>query len=703
MQRVPSGVTANTHADISTMRGVGPKRRIALHGRNIDTFADAILHLPYRYVDLRKRNDVANLQPGMFAIVEGELLNVAQRPMRGMRWRRMTTGFLRDHSGKGIRVVWFNLRGDGRMPAGEPLLVCGRVGEADDGCLEMVHPEVHRLKDGPAPQIRPIYSLPGEVSQKLFAAIVAEAFNRLGPDDIGAIPAEMRFAVGTPAVADALRYLHMPPADANPAELEGCASTAHRALALDEMFTFQLALSRERARGRRRTGAALNGDKRRLTAEFTATLPFKPTSAQVSAIEEICGDLAGSLQMNRLLMGDVGSGKTLVAFHAALRAVESDWQVAMMAPTELLAEQHFASFNRLCGRLGVTSALFTGRLGGAERARALRALHRGDIAVVFGTHALIQEDVGMRRLGLAIIDEQHRFGVFDRARLKALGSQANVLLMTATPIPRSLALTLFRNLNISTLAEMPPGRTPVVTDLFRNEALATVDGLVREQLEKGHRGYYVLPLIEGEEENPDSVIAAAKRLETAALKNFRLGILHGRMRPAEKDRVMRAFRDGALDVVVSTTVVEVGIDVPEATIIVVVAAERYGLAQLHQLRGRVGRGTTPSRCCLVPSAGASAYALARLEALTRSSSGAEVAHLDLRMRGPGDLFGARQTGALPLRFAGCIRDLKLIEEAGDLAEEWLQRDPELKSSASAGARAALARMLDFGFSLGDVG
>ena len=701
-QRDPSVAAAKPHSDVSDMRGVGPKRSIALHNRNVSTFYDAILHLPYRYVDLRQRNTVADLQAGMFAIVEGELLNVAQRPMRGMRWRRMTTGFLRDYSGKGIRVVWFNLRGDGRMPAGEPLLVCGRVGVGADGCLEMVHPEVHRLKAGPAPQIRPIYSLPGDVSQRLFAAIVAEAFNRLGADDIGAIPAEMRFAADTPPIAEALRYVHMPPADANPAELEECATTAHRALALDEMFTFQLALSRERARGRRRTGAALNGALR-LTGEFMAKLPFEPTSAQVSAIGEISGDLAGSLQMNRLLMGDVGSGKTLVAFHAALRAVESEWQVAMMAPTELLAEQHFASFNRLCGRLGVTSALLTGKLSSAERARLLRALHRGDIAIVFGTHALIQEDVGMRRLGLAIIDEQHRFGVFDRARLMALGSQANVLLMTATPIPRSLALTLFRNLNISTLDEMPPGRTPVATELFRNEAIATVDALVRAQLENGHRAYYVLPLIEGEEENPDSVTATAKRLETAPLKNFRLGVLHGRMRPAEKDRVMREFRDGAIDVLVSTTVVEVGIDVPEATIIVVVAAERYGLAQLHQLRGRVGRGATASRCCLVASEGASAHALARLKALTRSGSGSEVAHLDLRMRGPGDLFGARQTGALPLRFAGCIRDYKLIEQAGDLAEEWLQRDPELKSSASAGARAALARMLDLGFSLGDVG
>jgi ATP-dependent DNA helicase RecG len=479
-------------------------------------------------------------------------------------------------------------------------------------------------------------------------------------------------------------------------------TAAHRALALNELFTFQFALARERARLRTRAGAALNGQAR-LTAALRTSLPFALTASQLRVIEQISAELAGPSQMNRLLIGDVGSGKTLVAFHAALRAVESGWQAAIMAPTELLAEQHFANFNQLCAHLGLTAALLTGKIGASERARLLRALRRGEIPLAFGTHALIQQGVAMPRLGIAIIDEQHRFGVFDRARLMALGSQANVLLMTATPIPRSLAMALFRNLNVSSLDEMPPGRTAIVTEVAGEEDLASVDAKVRSELEQGRRAYYVLPLIEGEQDDPDSVLATAKRLGSGPFKGFAVGILHGRMRPAEKDQVMRQFRDGAVQVLVSTTVVEVGIDVPQATIIVIIAAERYGLAQLHQLRGRVGRGSQPSRCCMIVSHQAGPQARARVERLAQCQTGAEVAQLDLQTRGPGDLFGARQAGALPLRFATFIRDVGLIEKAGDLAEEWFQHDPELAAADSIGARTALARMLDFGFSLGDVG
>jgi ATP-dependent DNA helicase RecG len=408
--------------------------------------------------------------------------------------------------------------------------------------------------------------------------------------------------------------------------------------------------------------------------------------------------------MNRILIGDVGSGKTIVAFDALLHAVDSGWQAVMMAPTELLAEQHFRNFTRMCGPLGVTSALITGGLVGAERARILRALQRGDIAVAFGTHALFQREVRVGRLGLAIIDEQHRFGVFDRARLIALGSEANVLLMTATPIPRSLALTLLRNLKVSVLDELPPGRTPIATTLIEEENLAAADQLVREELERGNRAYYVLPQIEDEADEvaPKSVTAAAKRL-AGVLGDHSIGVLHGRMRPAEKDRVMREFRDGTIDVLVATTVVEVGVDVPAAAIIVIAAAERYGLAQLHQLRGRVGRGDAPSRCCLVVSRGTRDPARERLAALTRSSSGNEVAELDLRTRGPGDLFGTRQAGSLPLRFAGFIRDLGLIERAGDLAEEWLKRDPGLATPPSANALREIEKLIALGFSLGDIG
>jgi len=690
---------------IASARGIGPKRASALRERSIATFADALLHLPYRYVDLRERHSVADLQPGMDALIEGRLEGLTVRPRRYGNFRSASSARLVDSDNRRIRIVWFNLPAYTQFPVGEPVLLCGKVTTAADGSLEIVHPEVHRIASGELPPIRAVYSLPEEVPQRLFAAVVSETLANLKGDEIGALPAALIGEAGSLPIAEALRYLHRPPADANFERLNDADTPAHRALALDEMFVFQLALYRERARSRRRSGAAFTGPAR-LTEVFNAELPFAPTAAQLRAINEIDIDLAAPTQMNRLLIGDVGSGKTVVAFWAALRAAEAGFQTAIMAPTELLAEQHYRSFERLCGRLGLMSALLTGKLTGNERARTLRAIERGDFAVVFGTQALIQEGVRMRKLGLAVIDEQHRFGVFDRARLIALGSQANVLLMTATPIPRSLAQTLFRNLNVSALDEMPSGRIPITTEIFSEGAMAEVDAIVRREIAKGNRAYYVLPLIDATEgEDGDeraSVVAMAKRLNTT-LKGARVGVLHGRMRPADKERTMREFRDGALDVLVSTTVVEVGIDVPAATVMVIVAADRYGMAQLHQLRGRVGRGAAPSRCCLMVSKGARGPALERLAVLARSADGAAVAHADLRLRGPGDLFGARQTGALPLRFARFIRDWKLIETAADLAERWLDRDPRLDSSASAGALAALKRILDSGFSLGDIG
>lgn len=612
----------------------------------------------------------------------------------------MTTAVLKDARGDRIPVTWFNLHGGGRMPVGVPILLSGSVSAGKDGKAELVHPEICRLDGERPPPIRPIYGLPPEVSQRVFAAVVALALARLGDQDAGAIPPGLRDEFQLKPIGAAIRYLHQPPVDADVPRLEAGETGAHEALALDEMFVFQLALARERARMQRRSGAVLSGDAR-LSSRLISLLPFPLTGAQKHAVDEIGADLGKPSQMNRLLIGDVGSGKTVVALWAALRAAESGWQTAVMAPTELLAEQHFETFKRLCAPIGVTGAMLTAKVTGAERTRLLRGLASGEIAVVFGTHALIQQGVRMRRLGLAVVDEQHRFGVFDRARLIGLGSQANVLLMTATPIPRSLALTLFRNLEVSVLDEMPPGRTPVKTEIFPERRIGEVDAMVRAEVENGRRAYYVVPVIEDEDAN--SVTAIARRLSEGALRGRRIGTLHGRMQAAAKERVMREFRDGGLDVLVATTVVEVGIDVPEATIIVIVAAERYGLAQLHQLRGRVGRGAIASRCCLLPSAGTGAQAMARLELLARNPNGAEVAQADLAMRGPGDLLGARQSGTLPLRFARFIRSAGLIERAGDMAEEWLRRDPELASPSSAGARAALARMLDWGFSLGDVG
>jgi len=683
------------------MPGIGPKRAAALEARGIVTVEDLIFNLPVRYQDWRERSSAKNLRVGNVVVVEGDLGKITERPMRGSRWRRLASGWL-NVGGQQIRVVWFNLPAymRGYLPGGERVLVRGRVAAGADDGIEIVQPELHQMSEGEPKGIRPVYRLPSIVGQRLFAALVARALVETGDSISGALPDEIRGEV--PRIREALSYLHDPPADAGFHALANGESRGHLALAFDELFAFELALSIERLRSARRVGIALDGSQS-LTARMTKELPFSLTGSQSRAIEEIAADLARPNQMNRMLMGDVGSGKTVVAFWAMIRAIECGHQAAMMAPTELLAEQHWRGFARVCGRLGVRHALLTGSVTGAARNQILRGLASGEIAAVFGTHALIQERVRMRALALGVIDEQHRFGVFDRAKVKALGPKANLLMMTATPIPRSLAMSLFANLDVSFLDELPAGRTPIATEIYAEEELARVHDSLRAEIEGGGRAYYVVPFIVGEDDEAKSVSATAARLKKGALRGTRIGTMHGRMSPVEKDLVMRKFRDGALDVLVCTTVVEVGIDVPEATIIVIVAAERYGLAQLHQLRGRVGRGEKASRCCIVASSDADEAALARLATMRECTTGAAVAEADLRLRGPGDLLGARQTGALPLKFVHLIRDHRTIERARKLADEWLGRDPSLASRESEGARAAVRKMLTHGFSLGDVG
>jgi ATP-dependent DNA helicase RecG len=690
---------------VANLPGIGPKRAAALEARGIVTAGDLIFHLPARYQDWRHRTASKQLRPGAMAVVEGDLGKIVERPMRGSRWRRLASGWL-DVGGQKIRVVWFNLPAymRGYLPGGERVLVRGRVSAVtEDGRedqIEIVQPEVHPLSQGDPKPIRPFYRLPAIVGQRLFASIVARVLAEADASISGAVPDDIRGEL--PSIREALAYLHDPPADADFEALSDGNSPGHLALAFDELFVFELALSLERMRSARRVGIALAGP-RNLSRRLPSELPFQLTASQSRAIEEIDADLTRQGQMNRLLMGDVGSGKTLVAYWAMLRARECGYQAAMMAPTELLAEQHFRGFERWCGKFGIRSALLTGRVIGKERVEILRGLASGDIGIVFGTHALIQEKVRIRELALGVIDEQHRFGVFDRAKLKALGPRANLLMMTATPIPRSLAMTLFANLDVSFLDELPPGRAPIATEIYPEEDIARVHYEIGAEIDAGGRAYYVVPFIDGEDDEAKSVAATATRLAKGPLRRARIGTMHGRMSAVEKDRAMREFRDGAIDVLVCTTVVEVGIDVPEATVIAVDSAERYGLAQLHQLRGRVGRGEKASRCCLVASRDAEELGLARLELMRECTTGAAVAEADLKLRGPGDLFGSRQTGALPLRFVHLIRDLRTIERTRKMADDWLRSDPSLSSAESQHAREALRKMLALGFSMGDVG
>jgi ATP-dependent DNA helicase RecG len=683
------------------MAGIGPKRAAALEARGIVTAGDLVFHLPARYQDWRKRTPLEDLRAGEIVVVEGDLGKISERPMRGSRWRRLASGWL-NVAGRQIRLVWFNLPAymRGYLPGGERVLVRGRVAATTDGGIEIVQPELHQLSDGEPKGIRPVYRLPTIVGQRLFASLVTRTLAEAGDSIRGALPEELRDEI--PSVREALSYLHDPPPAADVEALANGESRGHHALAFDELFAFELALSIERVRSARRVGFALGGSQS-LSPRLLAELPFSMTRSQMLAIEEIGADLARPNQMNRMLMGDVGSGKTIVAFWAMLRAIECGHQAAMMAPTELLAEQHYRGFARACARLNVKSALLTGGVTGAARKQVLRELASGEIGAVFGTHALIQERVRMRELAVGVIDEQHRFGVFDRAKMKAIGPKANLLMMTATPIPRSLAMSLFANLDVSFLEELPAGRTPIATEIYAEDALEQVHEALRAEVDAGGRAYYIVPFIEGDEDEAKSVSATAARLKKGVLRDARIGTMHGRMGAAEKDRAMREFRDGAIDLLVCTTVVEVGIDVPEATTIVIVAAERYGLAQLHQLRGRVGRGEKASRCCIVASSDADEVALQRLAVMRECTTGAKVAEADLRLRGPGDLLGARQTGALPLRFVHLIRDHRTIARARTLADKWIARDPSLAAKESEGARAAVRKMLALGFSLGDVG
>ncbi|HEY2662906.1 MAG TPA: ATP-dependent DNA helicase RecG [Candidatus Binataceae bacterium] len=691
---------------IETLSGIGPKRAAVLAQRGIFTVLDAVLLLPVRYQDWRCIQKAATVCPGMDAVVEGTLGRVFVHPMAGSPRRKLGRAALVDSSGASLRLVWFNIpaRMAAAIPVNRRVLAAGRVSVDRDGAKQIVHPRLLLCSEDRAlPAISPVYRLPKQIGQKAWFAVINRALSRMTATLCGAIPDQIR-PPAIPPLVQSLRAIHRPAPDCDVDELRNGRSDSHRALAVNELFTFQLAISLECARAKRRAGIAANATPS-LTTRLKASLPFALTAAQQTAIDEITRDMASPRQMNRILIGDVGSGKTLVAFFAALRAIESGYQAVVMAPTSLLAEQHLRTFNSFCAALTVRTAILTAHVPASARREIQAGLAAGTIQLVFGTHALIRGGVRVPRLALALIDEQHRFGVFDRALLKNLAPAADMLLMTATPIPRSLALSLFAHLGVSRLDQGPPGRTPVETIVRPAGELGGAAAAIRDEVAQGNRAFVIAPRISEEDDNemaPDSIEGLMLKLP-GLLGGLRVGSLHGRVESSERDAILRRFRDGLLDVLVATTLVEVGIDVPDATVIAVFGADRFGLAQLHQLRGRVGRGSKPSRCFLVPSVGADPKALERLGILAHTADGNEVAAADLALRGPGDLFGTRQSGALPLRFSSLMRDVKLIEESRSLADRWLAYDPKLVSAQSRPIRSAIDAMLQLGFSMADVG
>ena len=525
------------------------------------------------------------------------------------------------------------------------------------------------------------------------------------------VPEEVRRRLRLHPLPEALRAVHLPQADDDYEALSGFRTPAHRTLIFEELFALQVGLSLRHARRRAAAGIAMTKGGARVQ-RFLDGLDFELTGAQRRVIDEVLADMAATVPMNRLVHGDVGSGKTVVGFAAVMQAVASGFQVAFMAPTELLAEQHFSTMSRWAAGNEVRVELLTGSMRPAAMRAARERAASGDVDLVIGTHALIQEATSFRRLGLAIIDEQHRFGVLQRAALRdvvctprdAEGPVADVLMLSATPIPRTLALALYGDVDVSFLDEMPPGRQPVVTRVVSASRRGHLYERMAAAVRDGRQCYVVYPLVE-ESEKVDLADATtmARRLQEGPFRDGRVGLIHGRMRPDEKDAVMRRFKEGAIDVLVATTVIEVGIDVPNASIMVVEHAERFGLAQLHQLRGRVGRGGGEAFCCLVADERQSADALERLRVMERTSDGFEVAEADLRLRGPGEYLGTRQAGIPAFRAANLVRDAELLDLAHHEARSWLEHDPGLERDESRELRRVIERRWGERLRLAEVG
>ena len=656
---------------------MSPARARSLGEAGFHTVRDLLFHIPSRYEDRRQAWPVAEAAAGGSFTFQGRISGL-RRIYTRRRGMSLVRGVLDDGAGK-LPVVWFNRPYlVNQVAAGEEYVLHGAVRQGKGG-LELLNPSCERAGTAEAAGgIVPVYPPappPGTAGPAAMRQILNDA---LGQVDLSSIPEnlpeELLERYGLPGLSESLQALHSPAEGADLEALNARSSPWHLRLLYGELFELQLtlALLRERAKGERRTRTY--GIDRRILTEIP---PFPLTAAQERVLGEILDDLASPHPMLRLLQGDVGSGKTIVAALALAAALESGYQGAFMAPTELLAEQHHANLERLLGER-YPLALLTGSAADADRLRT--GLASGELRLVVGTHALIQETVEFARLGLAVIDEQHRFGVEQRALLRGKGDRPDVLVMTATPIPRSLALTAYGDLPVSTLDEMPPGRSPIGTEVVPAKERRAVYGRLREALEQGARSYVVAPLIEESEQVNAASLAEVEARVREELAGFPLAVLHGRIPAAERERTMRAFARGEVRVLVATTVIEVGVDVPEATWMVIESAERFGLAQLHQLRGRVGRGSAQATCIAIHGR-LSEAAKRRLEVFASTLDGFEIAEADLSLRGPGDLLGTRQAGLSSLRLARLPEDWDWLLRARDDVQEMLGRldGPALKA------------------------
>lgn len=711
MSSAPKRGAAPLDTPLSSLSGIGARRAADLARVGLSTIEDLLLRFPIRYEDRSHPQAIASLQPGASAAVIGDVARCALKPTR----RRGVTIFeitLRDETGV-LTIVWFNQRFlNQQFHAGQRVALFGKVELTGHG-LQMSNPVFEILSDAreeeipltpqpPAPplgtadakgerganyrapasaenlhhgRIVPIYERVGSLTTKMQRSLVRQALDRLAGDAEDPLPRDVRERHGWPGRAEALAAAHFPDESVDVETLNAFRTPAQVRLIFEEFFLFQLGVAT-----RRRT---LDEERKpfvpviddRIRASARAVLPFKLTDGQKSALGEIVRDMARPQPMNRLLQGDVGAGKTMVGLLAALVAMENGLQVAFMAPTEVLADQHLSTIRRIFAGTRFVIEALTGSTRTKARRETLEALARGDVHLIIGTHALLQDDVLFKALGLAIIDEQHRFGVVQRSLLRRKGLP-DVLVMTATPIPRTLALTTYGDLDVSLMRDRPAGRKPIRTTVRPETRRAEVWDFVRGELAAGRQAYVIYPVIEESEKiDVRAATAMAEQLAREEFYDYKVALLHGRLKSSEKEQIMASFVANETQVLVSTTVIEVGVDVPNSTVMIVEHAERFGLSQLHQLRGRVGRGEAESHCVLLYQPPLSDDARERLKALSETTDGFLLAEKDLQLRGPGDFCGTRQSGLPTLRIGDLLRDQELMEQARDEARRWLESAP----------------------------
>jgi len=681
-------MSISLRTNVQMVKGVGPQRAELLAQRGIYTLEDLLNYLPFRYEDRIHFSKIKDVQPNGTYTLRARVMS--GQAVRGMYGRDAIYHLLvQDDTGSLPCKFFHGGYLEGRLKPGQELILHGKV-EIDKqrpARREMVNPQIEVLSGDEVDstemgRIVPVYEAVGTFGTRQIRRAIYATLQNLEQQILDVLPLELRNRLGLPSRRDALIHTHFPPPEESLEALNQFRSPAQRRLIFEEFFLYQLSLALGRKAARKENAILFRVREGKIRDALKRILPFKPTGAQKRVLAEIASDLESPVPMNRLLQGDVGSGKTIVALQAAVIAIENGCQTALMAPTEILAVQHHFAARRILAPGGYRVELLISGLKTADKAAALERIRSGEAQLVIGTHALIEENVEFQRLGFVAIDEQHRFGVLQRKKLmdKAVrhGNAPHVLVLTATPIPRTLSLTLYGDLDVSVIDELPPGRTPIHTRMTNESHLPGVWEFLRREVEAGHQAYVVYPVIEESKLELKAAVEEYERLSKSVFPKLRAGLLHGRLSSEEKEDVMQRFRRNEVQILVATTVVEVGVDVPNATVMVIEHAERFGLSQLHQLRGRIGRGAQKSHCILIAPGRLTEEGQSRLETMVRTNNGFEIAETDLQLRGPGEFFGTRQSGDLGFQVASPLRDRQLLElarkEAFTLAEDPARKD-----------------------------